>query len=541
MPYACTPASRNSPFGWVTKAFGETPCHIKCMIALFRPGCKKDEFRILKHPPARLRTFESIIFNPGKSMYLTIIVVYFVLVNLAAFLTMKVASKSSSEYLVAGRNMGVAACAMVVAAEWLGGLSTIGVSERAFTTGTLEPILYNLSTSIGMIIIGFTVARHYRREQVHTVGEMIEKIFGPRSRAVASLAFLIAYVILGFVQLQTCAGVVAPLFGISWTKAVLASALVITIYTYMGGMHAIALTGIVHMFARYAGVGIALIIGLTKTGGLGPLTEQLIATGSPTNLYNPFSNSLMAAMSLFLGGVLGGMAAQASIQPIFAAKDVRTARRAAILSAVLIAPFGILTAMLGLMARSGLFIDPAAVSEPKMALTVLLTSPEFIPPFWGGLALAGILAAILSTVGPVNFAIVTIATKDIYQRMYRHSASDAEILRTARRLVIGVNLLVVPLALGVHRGILEAAYASYAIRSVGALVILAGLYQRKWITETGVSWAFAAAVFGVAWVALAAALQLPVPDITFLSVGAGMAGIVAGNLYSRRYRKRTPG
>ena len=48
----------------------------------------------------------------------------------------------------------VAYFAVVVASEWLGGLSTIGVSEQAFLTGSLEPILYNLATAIGMAMSG---------------------------------------------------------------------------------------------------------------------------------------------------------------------------------------------------------------------------------------------------------------------------------------------------------------------------------------------------------------------------------------------------
>nr|HPK05218.1 hypothetical protein [Bacteroidales bacterium] len=80
------------------------------------------------------------------SVYLIVILAYFTLVTLISVLTRKVASRSAADFLVAGRNLGLVSCAVVVAAEWLGGMSTIGVSEQAFTTGTLQPILYNIST-----------------------------------------------------------------------------------------------------------------------------------------------------------------------------------------------------------------------------------------------------------------------------------------------------------------------------------------------------------------------------------------------------------
>lgn len=424
------------------------------------------------------------------NIYALIMLGYFVLVVAMGLLTRKVASKSAADYLVAGRNLGVVVCAVVVAAEWLGGMSTIGVSEQAFSTSTLQPILYNISTAMGMVIIGFTVAAHYRRNNVHTVSEMIETLFGSQARSISAVAFLIAYITLAYVQLQTCASVMAPLFGISWTWAVVISAVIILIYTYAGGMHALAVTGIVYLVTMYLGLGTAFVIGLTKVGGFGGLREALVAQGAPANLYNPFSASFNSALALLVGGVLGGMAAQASIQPVFAAKDVGTARKASVLAGVIVAPFGVMTAFLALMAKTGLFIPGTESLNPKQVLPTLLQTPEFIPPVLGGIALAGILAAILSTVGPVNFAVVTIAAKDIYHGLINRNADDAKIIAAARKLVILVSLVTVPLAIFLRGAVLDTAYISYAIRAIGAIVIMMALYARRLVTDLGVKLSF---------------------------------------------------
>jgi solute:Na+ symporter, SSS family len=438
------------------------------------------------------------------SVYLIIVIVYFSFIALLSVLTKKVANRSAADYLVAGRNLGLVTCSVVIAAEWLGGMSTIGVSEKAFLTGTMQPVLYNISTAAGMIIIGFTVASHYRKNNVHTVSEMIEKIFGRDSRNVSAIAFLFAYIILAFVQLQTCASVIATLFstelslvaevswlpGDQWFWAVLGSSIIITIYTYFGGMHALAVAGIIHVVVMFTGMGIATVAGLIEVDGLASLHTRLVGLGSPENLWNPFSGGLSYAGMLILGGVLGGMAGQASIQPVFAARNVSIAKRAALLSALIIAPFGIMVAILGLIARTGQFFDPAMV-DAKMVLPTLMTTAGFIHPILGGIALAGILAAILSTVGPVNFAIVTIATKDIYHGMISPGAVDQRVLSTARKLVIIVNLITIPLALiGKDGAILDTAYISYGIRAIGAIVIILGIYAGGWVTPGGVRYSF---------------------------------------------------
>ena len=471
----------------------------------------------------------SIISNP----YIWVVLSYFAIVISISFLTKKIASKSSSDYLVAGRNLGVLVCAIVVAAEWLGGLSTIGVSEKAFHTMSLQPILYNISTAIGMLILGFTLAKHYREKKVHTVSEMIESIFGKKARTVSAIAFLIAFITLAYVELTTFSHVLAPIFHINWIWAVFIGASITTIYMYMGGMHALTIVAIINLIVRYVGIGIALIVGFMAIGNMSVLSEKLVAAGAPTNYYNPFSIGWTAAFSLILGGILGGMAAQASIQPIFAAKNPITAKRAAILSALFIAPFGIMTAYLGLMARSGIFLDPATIVDAKEVLPRLLMTPEFIHPVLGGIAIAAILAAILSTIGPVNFAIVTIATKDIYHGIINKNASDEKILKVARRLIILVNFVTIPMAIFIHGAVLDAGYFSYAIRAIGAIVILLGIYKLNWISQYAVRFAFIGGTLAIVFSLIARKMEWFEIDKTYASIIATIFFIIVGNIYSK--------
>jgi len=468
-----------------------------------------------------------------SSPYIWVVLLYFFFIIGISFLTKKIASKSSSEYLIAGRNLGALVCAIVIAAEWLGGLSTIGVSEKAFNTKSLQPILYNISTAIGMLILGFTLAKHYRQNKVHTVSEMIESIFGKKARTISAIAFLIAFITLAYVELTTFSHVLSPILRIDWVWAVLLGSLITTIYMYVGGMHALTIVAIINLVVRYVGIGIAVIIGIVAIGDMSILSEKLVAVGAPHNYYNPFSVGWTAAFSLIIGGILGGMAAQASIQPIFAAKNPATAKRAAILSALFIAPFGIMTAYLGLMARSGIFIDPTTITDAKEVLPTLLMTPSFIHPILGGIALAAILAAILSTIGPVNFAIVTIATKDIYQGLINKNATDEKIFKFARRLVILVNLITVPMAIFIQGSILDAGYFSYAIRAIGAIVILMGIYKLNWISQYAVRFAFIGGTIAILFSLIARKLEWFEIDKTYASIVASIFFIIIGNIYSK--------
>ena len=473
--------------------------------------------------------------------YFLIIVGYFAFVIAISFLTKKVASRSVADYLVAGRNLGVLFCAVVVASEWLGGMSTIGVSEKAFTKLSFEPVLYNVSTAIGMLIIGFTVAKHYRRNNVHTVSEMIEKIIGKEAKKISAIAFLIAYIVLSYVQLQTATSVITAVFKVNLLAATIIAAAVITLYTYIGGMHALAVTSVIHFTVMFLGIGTAMFIGLSQIGGFLGLQETLTdnaATVGKTigNIYNPFSVSFSAAMALVVGGVFGGMAAQASIQPIFAAKNETTAKKAAVLSSVFIAPFGIMTAVLGLIAATGKFIPTDTTA--KLALTTLLTNPEFIHPAFGGIALAAIMAAILSTVGPVNFAVVTIATKDIYHGFINPKADEQKVLKMAKNLVILVCLITIPLAYFMSAGILDTAYISYAIRAIGAIVILVGIYARGWLSMPGVKIAFIGGTIAVFICVIAEKYEWFKLDKTYGAIIFAVASLIIGYVIENGFSLR---
>jgi Na+/proline symporter len=296
-------------------------------------------------------------------------------------------------------------------------------------------------------------------------------------------------------------------------------------------MHALAITGIIHVAVMFIGVGVAFINGMIDIGGINGLTDSLMALeqGVPANYLNPFSAGLNGAFSLLLGGILGGMAGQASIQPIFGAKNVKTAKRAAIFSSLIIAPFGLMIAFLGLMAKTGSYFDTSLLENSKMALSTLLTSKSFINPYLGALALAGVLAAILSTVGPVNFAVVTIAAKDIYHGIINKEADDKKLLRTAKNLVLLVNLITIPLAIYVGKSVLDAAYISYAIRAIGAIVIILGIYKKGWITQTGVIYAFIGGTLTIFLCVIAKSYGWFYIDKTYGAVISAIVFIIIGN------------
>ncbi|HDS02411.1 MAG TPA: sodium:solute symporter family protein [Firmicutes bacterium] len=444
-----------------------------------------------------------------------VIVAYFLLLVVVGHLSKRF-SKSASDFLIAGRNMGLALVTVSVVGQWLGGMSTIGTAEKAYHSGFF-PLWYNVSTATGMFLFGLTLAAVYRKHQVHTVGEMIQNLFNKKVRVISSFAFLIAFVVLSYLQLQAIGSLFSQLFGgilsyagtfltslfgggaaffTPYNIAIIFSGIFVILYVYEGGMKSIALTNMIHIILLFSTIITVYILVMVKVGGYGNLFATLEKTTAFHEIHrsgvspgqaveagktlvaqfkNPFSMGLGTVFAWLLGGVLAGFASQASIQPVFAAKDINTAKKGAMMSAFLIAPLGVFVATMGMAVRAG-FFGVLPPERAKEALPFLLMNGEFLPPWLSGLAAAGILAAILSTVAPVMFAVSTIIVKDFYHNVINPDADDKTLLKTSRRMTVAVGLAVIPMAIFIRGGILDIAYLTYGIRGAAAVVVLAGVY-----------------------------------------------------------------
>jgi solute:Na+ symporter, SSS family len=408
---------------------------------------------------------------------LFIILVYFCLVVAIGWLGRRLA-RDTAQYLIAGRNLGVILCTAAIAGEWLGGMSTVGTAEKAYQSGYF-PIWYNISTSLGMVLFGWLLAAVYRRHRVHTVGELLEWLYTARVRWVASLCFVAAFVILAYLQLQTIGSILAQVLGIGYGWAVALAGLLVAVYVSSGGMKSIALVNFINLAFLYVMLLSVCGLVLSYAGGFPGLFARLaeaLPAGQAAAFRSPFSAGWGRVAAYLLGGIFAGFASQASIQPAFAARNIRTAKRAAYGSALLIAPVGLLVATLGIAARAGLAGGQPATA--KEALPYLLTHAAFIPGWVSGLAMAAIFAAILSTLGPVLFAVATILARDIYLHARPH-ASDLQVLRVSRLSVVLVSLGSIPLALAIRGSILDSAYITYAIRAAAAIAVLLGVFWRR--------------------------------------------------------------
>ncbi|MBN1971042.1 MAG: sodium:solute symporter family protein [Candidatus Delongbacteria bacterium] len=422
---------------------------------------------------------------------ISIVLGYFIILVIIGEVVRK-KTKNISDYTVAGRNMGTFAVTCSIIGLWLGGLSTIGISEMAYSQG-LFPIFFNFSIAVGMVVLSFTVAKYYRKLNAVTVGDIIERLFSRRVKRFVSINFVIAAVILVSLQLQAAGTLASSLFNVDNNIAIVVTGTVILLYVTSGGMKSLAVTNIVHVILLYVTIFASFVVVFSISGGFEGLGD-LLNTGfvkeglsvSEANqkevlFMNPFSPGMDKAIAWFIGVFLAVFSTQASLQPIFSSKNSEIAKRSSIISALFIAPLGFMVSIIGVYARS--ISTEIGIVNAKDAFPFVLMKSGHFSPIFAGLVSAGIFAAIISTLAPTLFASSTIIVKDfIYGR---GQEDNPKMLKIGKIVTLTIGVLVIPFAIFFNKGILESAYFTYAIRCSSTIIILLGLVRKffkiKWI------------------------------------------------------------
>lgn len=445
------------------------------------------------------------------NIQLIVILIYFAVTVLIGVLAGR-KSKGADSFV--GAQMGLLAIVCASTGEWLGGTATTGVSEYGFNFG-LSGAWYTIANAVGTMFLGLCFAKLYRSIDSVTVPGIIQQFFGKKARTVSSALLIFVMLAVGLSQMVAAGKLGVAIMGLDFNVTCIIFAVIFIVYTLAGGMNAVAATNTLHLFVMYAGAILGVVMVVSKLGGwdafvsgIHAVEADALAVGASNTDY--FSMSTIGGTKIsswLIASLFGACTAQAGIQPVLAAKDVPTAKKACIITAFVVAPFGLATALLGMGAKvlsfNGQLLDLNGINvvDGKQALFTLMMN---LPGWAGGIILASLLAAILSTVSPIILAAGTMFTKDIYQGVLKKDCSDKEVLFMGRltTAISGVICCVAAMALVNASAILDLVYAAYSLRGAIFIIILFGIYT-KIASQRAAIWSmWCTGIVAVGWVAI---------------------------------------
>jgi solute:Na+ symporter, SSS family len=445
-----------------------------------------------------------------------IIVSYFMLIGGLAIWVITRKQKNTEDYFLAGRNIGWFVVGASIFASNIGSEHVVGLAG-AGAGGKIPMLIYELHAWL-VITLGWVFLPFYLRSGVFTMPEFLERRFNANTRWFLSIFSLLAYV-LTKVSVTVYAGgiVIASLLNIDFWTGALLTVVLTGLYTILGGMRAVVYTEALQTVVLVLGAGALTLVGLNAVGGWSGMREAL--EPGYLNMWRPASDPDFPWPSLVITSTIVGTwywcTDQYIVQRVLAARNIKEGRRGTI--------FGGLLKLLPVF----LFLIPGVIAlalknrgelhwdSPDQAFATLLMNK--MPAGLRGLIVAGLLAALMSSLASVFNSCSTLFTVDIYKKL-KPQAPEAHLVKVGRIatcIVVVLGILWIPIMQNISGVLYEylQSVQAYIAPPITAVFLLGIFYKR--INASG---AMATLVAGLAVAVIRLALELAGDSISAGSI-----------------------
>ena len=257
---------------------------------------------------------------------LLIVAGYLVGMLVIGFVVGKIKIKTSHDYMIAGRRMGLFMVAFSLSANNIGGGSTTGLADKAFGSWGMSAIWYVLAASVAMIPLAY-FAPKIRKTLAVTIPEVVGRRFGKGSSVFSAVLNILALFCLTSSQVAASGSVVATLTGIPMNVCLIVAGIIIIVYTTLGGMIADQISDLVQFIIILFGLAIATPIVIHGCGGWEAISAKL-----PGEQLDPTKIGWVVIIGYVFNYFCTFLSGPEMISRFESAKDEKTAFRASLLS-----------------------------------------------------------------------------------------------------------------------------------------------------------------------------------------------------------------
>ncbi len=436
--------------------------------------------------------------------------------------------ESSGDFSVGSHKAGPAIVAGTIMGTLVGGASTIGTAQLAYTFG-FSAWWFTLGAGLGCAALALFYIMPVRKSGKETITQIIAEEYGNTAKAISGISLSIGIFLNIVAQVLSGVALLVSLSGMPPLAAAVVTVVCMGTFVLFGGVWGAGAAGTAKTVLLYVSVLSGGCVALSLSGGVQGLKSAFPAFPWFSLLGRGATIDLSAGFSL----IIGVLSTQTYIQAAISGKSDRAAIGGALGSAFLIPPIGIAGIVIGLFMRTAHpALDPVTVF-PQFVLM-------YLPPWLGGIVLAALFVAVLGTGAGLALGVGVILAKDLYAWLINPKATDKEVL-LASRIAIGC---VMAAALFFISGnlkslILQWSFLSMGLRGAAVFGVLGGALFLKGRVPR--SFAASSIVAGplamLAWKFLfPSALDPLIPGMA-----ASLALLTAGMVFRLFSRKVPPG
>ena len=388
------------------------------------------------------------------------ILIYFIVVLTIGFIYAKRSNSSASEYFIGGRKVGPWFTALSAEASDMSGYLLMGMPGLAYFCGASDVGWTAIGLAIGTYLNWLFVAKRLRKYSVVandsiTLPGFYSNRFHDEKNIIATVAaviILIFFCVYCGSCFVTCGKLFNSLFGWDYSVMMVFGALIVFLYTMLGGYLSVVATDFVQGCLMFVALAVVMIGSITMTGGventvaflsdipgylsmttmatpeMGADGMQVVQNGQP--LFGvPAEYGLLTVVSTMSWGLgyFGMPQVLVRFLGIRSEEEVKTSRRIAIIW-VIISMF--CAVAIGMIGRSIIPADLLTQSAAESIFIVL--SKMMLPAFFCGLVVSGILAASMSSASSYLLITGSSVAENIFRGVFKKDATDNQVLIVSR-------------------------------------------------------------------------------------------------------------
>lgn len=383
---------------------------------------------------------------------LSIIVFYLLLVVMLGFYFGK-KHEDAEDYFLAGRSLTWPLIGFSLFASNMSSNSLVGLAGAGYNDG-FSVYSYEWMAVVILIIFAVFFLPFYLKNKIFTIPEYLEKRYSYTVRAYASSIAVILNILVDIAATLYAGGVVINMIfpELSLSVIIVGLAIIAGIYTISGGLAAVVYTDAVQAIILIFGSAMITYFAWDAAGGW----EEVAAITDPShfNIIKPIDDPNMPFPSLFTGVLIIGFyfwgTNQYITQRTLASKNIRQGQWGAIFAGFLKLSILFIMVFPGAFAR--VLYPSAGTNAEGQPLATALSGElikmdaiypsllfDFLPVGMIGIVLAGLIAAMMSSLDSGLNSVSTLITMDFYQKI--NPKANTKQLMKVGRVITGIVMI----------------------------------------------------------------------------------------------------
>ncbi len=389
-----------------------------------------------------------------------VMTVYFVFV-LGIGWALKKFMKSSEDFFLSGRSIPAWITGLAFISTNLGALEVMGMGASGAKYGIATCHFYWVGALPAMVFLGVFMMPFYYGSKARSVPEYLKLRFDEKTRGFNAFSFAVMTIFASGISMYAMAKLMGALLGWNFHFSIIFSAIIVLIYTFLGGLTSAIYNEVLQFFLIVAGLTPLVTLGLKDAGGWDGVKRNLFAVAEQnhfapdawTRSWAYMGSSNQNPMGVEWFSLIFGLGFVLSfgywctnflvVQRAMAADSMSAARRTPLIGAIPKMFIPVLVILPGMIAialttgggASGFKLPlKGAGYDYDMAIPMMLV--HYLPSGVLGLGITALLASFMSGMAGNVTAFNTVWTYDIYQSYIRPSQSDSHYLWMGRMATI---------------------------------------------------------------------------------------------------------